>query len=208
MLVAVIGHGKSPEGRGWGHWIDACDCVVRMWDCHWQHPDDYGRRYDFGLFEAHPTLMPDFYKHRQRFPSLGWVASRLSKARVQLPEGTQLVDQQPWNDMARKMGGHSATGTIQFTRGTVATCWVLESLAVAGDSIVLVGFDNVHKGRTLSIEEGFSETYRKAPSSFSFRGYKADVRTYGNHDFGIEGPLLFAMARKRGVGIGFAQDIW
>jgi hypothetical protein len=40
--AAVIGHGRSPVGRGWGSRIDACDLVVRMWDNHWQDEADWG----------------------------------------------------------------------------------------------------------------------------------------------------------------------
>lgn len=209
MRVAIIGHGRSPEGRGWGSRIDACNLVVRMWDCHWQKSPDHGSRYDYGFLEAQPQLVRKFYEHRRRAPHFGFVASALTGALdCKLPEGTTLVHQRRWNDIGRSFGGIGATGRLQFTRGTIAACWAIEALCHVGSSLLLVGFDNVHQGRALPIEEGFSESYRAAESTFTFRGYTEGAIRYGNHDFACEGPTLEWLCEKHGVQLEFAQDLW
>jgi hypothetical protein len=208
-IIAIIGHGRSPEGRGWGPVIDACDIVIRMWDWHWQDPKDYGIKYDYGVFEAHPTMMTHFNKHRERTPARGWVASVLMRTKPDLlPPCTVTVDQnRVWVRRGRQLGGQGVSGRLQFSRGIVATLWAIEQ-ARKDDQIVLVGFDNVHTGKTLTVEDGFPEVYRKAPSTFTFRGYIEGVRRYGNHDFGIERPLIELLAEENKIHIGFAQDLW
>src|ERR1044072_2888538 len=126
--IAIIGHGRSPEGTGWGPRIDACDCVIRMWDCHWQNPADFGRRYDIGFFEVHPSLLPKFKTHNKRKPRLGWLGSLLlATPKEILPDRTELVDQSPWNEVGHYFGGKGMTGRLQFTRGTIATLWAIEN---------------------------------------------------------------------------------
>jgi hypothetical protein len=118
-----------------------------------------------------------------------------------------MINQERWNVIGRKLGGLGASGRLQFTRGTIAACWVLEN-APQGASVILVGFDNVHLGKTLGVEEGFPDEYVKQPSTFTFRGYIPNARKYGNHDFAIELPVMRQLAEDRGVQILFAQDIW
>lgn len=48
--AVIIGGGASALRRGWGHFIDKADFVVRMFDHSWQEPADYGTRYDAGFF--------------------------------------------------------------------------------------------------------------------------------------------------------------
>jgi len=207
--IAVIGHGRSPEGRGWGLKIDSC-IVIRMWDwSNWQGADDYGTRFDYGLLEIHPEMMRDFYRYCKSDPEKGWIGSVIGNAaRCKLPKHCTLVDQKPWNAMAKKMGGLGATGQLQFTRGTIAVCWAIQSLAQEGDSIVLVGFDNIHRGKTLPIEEAFSEIYRDQPSTFPFGSYVENDRRHGNHDFGIERPFMERLASEGNVTLQFAKDVW
>lgn len=209
MRVAVIGHGRSPEGRGWGGKIDECDLVIRMWDCHWQTEADHGSSYDYGFLEATPSIVRSFNQYRKRTPHFGFVASALHRAgECRLPDTTTIVHQRRWNEIGQRFGGIGATGRLQFTRGTIAACWAIEALCFVGSSLVLVGFDNVHQGRALPIEKGFSEAYRAAESTSSFRGYIEDSVRYGNHDFSVEGPVLEYLCEKHGVRLEFAQDLW
>ena len=207
--VVIVGHGRSPEGRGWGRHIDRCATVIRMWDwLPWQNARDYGRKYDIGLFEVDPQLMGTFNKYRQADPRRGWIASVLSHPKLcRLPDDTELVDQAPWNAVGRAMGGIGETGRLQFTRGTIAGCWAIEH-ADPGDRIVLVGFDNVKRGATLPVEEGFSPAYRESPGTFSFRGYRPNETKQGNHDFAIEYPVMQRLAAEHSVRIVFAEDVW
>ena len=75
--IAVVGHGLTPKGKGWGYNIDRSDVVVRMWNYHWQTPKDYGRKYDYGMFEISKTELARFNRHNVRFPGLGWLAFNL-----------------------------------------------------------------------------------------------------------------------------------
>lgn len=207
--VVIVGHGRSPEGRGWGRKIDRCSLVVRMWDwLPWQDAKDYGRKFDIGLFEIDPHFTATFWRHKQADPAMFWIGSVLSRPeRCRIPEGTALVHQEPWNDIGKQMGGIGETGDLQFTRGTIAACWAIENSA-PGDRIILVGFDNVKRGRTLSIEEGFSPAYRENPGSLSFRGYREEETKQGNHDFAVELPVLKHLATGHRVRLVFAEDVW
>jgi len=207
--IVIIGHGKSPMGKGWGEKIDACDYVIRMWDNHWQNEADYGTKYDYGFFEAHPSMMPHFWQHKQRDPTEGWAASLLfhsPRAYCQMPEGTELIDQAPWAEIGEQLGGMGETGRLQFTRGTIAACWAIEN-SEPGDQIILVGYDNIHAGTALPVRAGFPEEYLEQQSTFSFNGYKPG-RKYGNHDFQCENPVMQHLAKKHNVTVTFAQDIW
>jgi hypothetical protein len=208
MIYCIVGHGRSPEGRGWSHEIDACDVVIRMWDCAWQPPADYGTKYDFGLFEVHPTMMRTFSQFRRREPTQGWIGSVLHQPqRCRLPDRTQLVDQERWSRLGMQMGGVGRTGRLQFTRGTIASLWAIER-ARRGDTVVLLGFDNIRLGQTLALELAFCESYRANPGTFSFSAYRGGETKHGNHDFAIEYPLMRKIAQRRGVKLRFAEDMW
>ena len=49
MRVAIIGHDKTLPGAGLGSAIDAHDYVVKMLNCGWHNPKDYGEKYDFAI---------------------------------------------------------------------------------------------------------------------------------------------------------------
>lgn len=207
QVIAVIGHGRSPEGQGWAGRIDACDTVVRMWDWSWMPPADYGTKYDYGLFEIEHAMARRFKLHNQREPSKGWIGSLLRATRETLPPNTEVVDQVKWTVIGKSMGGLGATGRLELTRGTIATCWAIEH-AKAGDEIILVGFDNYAAGQHLPLEQAFCPAYRANPGTFPFNGYKSGVRRYGNHDLGIERVLVDKLAGQRGVRVRLAQEVW
>lgn len=207
MLTVIVGHGKSAEGKGWGPRIDSAARVIRMWDNQWQNSEDYGVRYDLGLFEMGGGLAKRFKQLNQRHPKEGWLASVVSREFTPLPANTAVIDQSDWNKRAMELGGVGASGRLQFQRGTVAACWVLET-ASRGDKLILVGFDNVVAGRALPVHEGFPDKYVSEPTSFHFKGYIPNAPRYGNHDFTIERPFMTRLARSHGVTLKFAQHIW
>lgn len=210
--VAIIGHGLTPEGQGWGHCIDATPVVVRMWNYHWQNLLDYGERYDFGFYEISPTEMARFYKHNCRTPARGWVATRLLKPyEGPLPENTTVCDASSWDDDGRRLGGLGMKGRLLLTRGVRAACWALTKFMSPGQSMVLVGFDNVYTGRTLSSKEGFPQSYIEFPAAYPMVRYDNAPHTEtksGNHDFAVEGPLLNLLAKRAGIKLDHAQDVW
>lgn len=204
---AIVGHARSPEGRGWGPLLDACGGVLRMWDSGWQNAADYGTRYDIGFLEIGHGLVEKAMRHRKRDPNRGWLASWLHGSSPRLPKMTEVVDQREWTAVGRRFGGVGTTGRLEFTRGTVAACWAI-SRAEPGDEIVLVGFDNIRRGVTLDIDKAFCPEYRAHPGSFSFNGYKGGETKFGNHDYTVERPVMEFLAAERGVILSFAQDVW
>lgn len=212
FTAAIIGHGRSPEGRNWGSHIDACDLVVRMWNWSWQNRFDYGTKYNYGLIEATPALIETFLKYNNRTPVDGWLASVLwasARCADKIPPRTETVNQQTWVEVGKEMGGVGQTGRLQLTRGTIAAMWAI-ARGGPGDTVVLVGFDNVQLGYCQSVEEGFPEGYRKSKGVFPFAGYanSAGHSKQGNHDFGIEWHLMKHYAIKNNVDLEYAQNIW
>lgn len=201
----IVGHGRSPEGKRWADRIDASEIVVRMWDCQWQWPDDYGTKYDYGLLCAHPSYMRDFWAHNRREPAIGWVASDYA-CQVDLPERTQVVDQAPWCRVGRAMGGVGDSGDLKLTRGCIAACWAISSKVA--EKIVLIGFDNIEAGISLPVEAAFGPEYRGNPGTFSFERYLGGRIRHGNHDFAIERPLMAHLATEAGVSLVFATEEW
>lgn len=208
--AVVVGHGRSPEGQGWGKRIDSADLVLRMWDWHWQSETDYGRKYDIGFYEASKAWMPNFWQHNQHTPEQGWVASFWgnSPKHCKTPDRSTFVCQERWCEQAKAMGGHGLNPELlHFTRGAIATCWLIEN-SKPGDKIILVGFDNVRARWCLSVEEGYSEIYRAQPSTFTFKHYIPGGPRHSCHDFSIEFPYMQRLAAEHGVEIVFADDVW
>lgn len=206
--IAIVGHGRSPEGKGWGAKIDACTVVVRMWDCHWQWTTDYGCKYDYGYFEISPRQWQRFSEHNCRTPTQGWVGGKV-KAKsigVILPAKTTIVPSVRWVELGQLMGGRGKGGRLTLPRGVVAACWALERFRPK--HCVLVGFDFTYQGKTLSIEESFPAQYLREPSTGPFKHYVAHSRVYNYHDHAIERPLLVEIARRSGTQLSFAQEVW
>lgn len=226
--TAIIGHGKSPEGKGWAPLIDACERVVRMWDWQWMGPD-YGTRYDYGIIEVHPGTMRRFWEHNERTPAKGFVASYLwvpgpspakseaarareiAKARQRapkLPVPTQVYNQRDWLDgEGACIGGVGETGRWELTRGAFAACWAIITSS-PGDTVLLVGFDNLYAGYTLPMGDAFPAAYLADPASAKFSDYFDGQTKSGNHDFPAEHGLIEYLAERRGVRLQWAQDVW
>lgn len=206
-VTAIIGHGRSPEGKGWGSRIDACSTVIRMWDNQWQTPETHGTKYDIGFYEVAGDLIATVMKHKTRDPSRGWVASFLRRSPTQILPNTELLDQTPWNDIGKSLGGVGKTGRLQFTRGTIVACWAIER-SQTGDEVMLVAFDTIRAGISAERDEAFSPEYQRNPGTFSFSGWRGGQTKFGNHDFRVEAPVMQYLADQRGVKLSFAQDVW
>jgi hypothetical protein len=204
--IAVIGHGRSPEGKRWGKSIDACDVVVRMWDNQWQSAADWGTKYDYGYLEVSPKQLARFHNGNVNVPTCGWVAGVLKTTDpALLPPNAKVISMGRWIDRGRELGGVGATGKLKLTRGCAAAAWALETFR---GELTLVGFDNVRTGTALTPEEGFPEVYRKAPTTAAFKDYVGGGTKYYNHDYIAEGDLLWDIAKRRGVDIAHAQERW
>src|ERR1044072_6856418 len=191
----VVGHGLSPKGRNWGHIIDCGRYhIVRMWNYHWQDKEDYGERYDWGYFEISPVEMKRFFKHNCRTPQEGWLASTVKDYDGPLPSGlTEHIDpaNQRWVQAAMQLGGHGeGNKQLKLTRGVRAAAWAIE---YSFKRVILVGFDNVRAGISLSIEEGFPPACIACPAGFPFRTYEGGKVRYSSHDYSVEWPFLSAL---------------
>lgn len=211
QTFAVIGHGRSPEGRGWGERVNACDHVVRMWNWHWQNPADLGTRYDTGLLEIHKVTIRDWRAHNQHQPAQGWIASLLSRYREmisEVPDTALVVDQDAFmRQMPRAKRGVGETGVWQLTRGGIAACWAI-SAARQGDTVVLVGFDVIKAGIAAPVEQAFSPDYMASGGFFGMGAYVPGKTKEGNHDYPAERNLIAFLGERMAVNVQFAEDIW
>lgn len=214
MTVAVIGHGRSPEGRRWGGRVDACRTVVRMWDWHWQvdGPDDWGTRYDYGVIELLPRITEVFWERNRVQPAESWLAYWRQPPTAPVPDNTIVIGQ-TWRDEAWALGGRGAGGNVlNLTRGCAAACWAIMRHAHEGEDVVLVGFDNAFAGHCLPTDDAFPERYleqydRQYPH-WRRNWYTPGLTTCGTHDIAIERPLMARLAERAGVDLRFAQEAW
>lgn len=204
QTIAVIGHGRTPVGRGWGEAIDGCDLVMRMWDCHWQDEGDYGVRYDVGYYELSPKQMSRMKFYNDRTPSKYWVAGLL-KTTTDAQPNTKEILMGDWIKLGLELGGVGTTGKLKLTRGCAAACWAITALEPK--QVILVGFDNIATGLALSPKEGFPDVYAALPST-SWKSYVGGGTKYHNHDYVAEGSILKTLAAKHQVRLVHAQDVW
>jgi hypothetical protein len=193
MKIAVIGHGPSPVGQGWGWEIDRCDAVWRFWDCHWQDPADYGTRYDIGLFTAVPGELKFFRRHRRRDPG-AWFAYDLRglyrNGHVEpLHQPVVSFDARPWVEQARRLGGRGAGGRLELSRGCAAS--MMAMTAGKTDRLILVGLDAIRDGNLPAdhYPEDFKACIRETGRTMNLS--HLGTRT-GSHDWAVERKLIEA----------------
>lgn len=219
MRIAVIGHGRSPEGKKWGCKIDSCTLVVRMWDwIPWQSAEDYGVRYDYGLFVVTNKGLMDFYRYNKQDPRISWLGYMGKPTKLKVPENTQCLHMDAWLTQARSMGAVGDNGNLTLTRGTAAALWSIERASYARTSdirrVLLVGFDNVKAGIHKPIEESFCPEYwnsyleRANAKGKVDKVYPINTAKTATHDLSVERDLLFNWANKFAVNLCFAEDCW
>jgi hypothetical protein len=207
LTIAVIGHGRSPEGKYWGRKIDDCETVVRMWDWHWQQPDDYGEQYDYGVVALLRTSIVAFLNNNEREPKIEWLGYLRGPVDMKLLPDMRIIDQR-YRDEAVRLGGKP---NFNLTRGCAAACWALNQ-AEAGEDVVLVGFDNLRAGVCLETSKAFSAEYQRhydrLHPNWRHNMYFPGSKICGSHDMTIERPLLETLAKRWDINLRFAEDIW
>lgn len=210
MTIAVIGHARSPEGRGWGERIDACNVVVRMYDWEWQPLADYGERYDYGIVALIPfSLKPFLEAVNKPQPAKGWLGYARGREPVNMAGLPKMeVISQDFRDIGISLGGSPG---FNLTRGCAAACWAVNA-AGQGGTVILVGFDNLKAGLTQEAAEAFPDAVLKdwdeRHPGWRDRLYRGGATKHGSHDIAIERVLLEKLAADRGVNLQFAEDVW
>ncbi len=190
--VAVVGHGPSGEGTNLGAEIDE-HIVVRMINSSWQPVNDYGQRYDYGLFSP-PMIDVD------RIPDYGWWAydpNGCVKNGVDAGDfGVTLLNHAPWVARARLLGARSEGRTFKLTRGCAAACAVITLLKPK--YLALIGLDTIKNGKTVSPHYGpaaqanFDVEYAGRPHEFKPAGHEVE----GAHDYAVERKLVETYAAE------------
>lgn len=197
MEIALIGHGRSPAGKGWGPSIDTADVVVRFWDCHWQDAADYGTAYDVGVYTAMPNELRYQKVHQKREPCEWWCYDlRGNRERAEADE--EVIRPAPWVKRLTTAGYTGARGRLELSRGTAAACHAI--VDHKPDRLVLIGFDAVHDGNLPA--DHYPAGYRAALAAMERR---ADMNYLGpataTHHFAGERVLIETLAREQKVEI-------
>lgn len=206
QVTMIIGHGTSPAGRGGGEFIDLADRVVRMWECAWQSPEDHGTKYTHGILETHQKVLERFYRNPSPRPSRGWIVSHLDEHGIRprnhsLPDCSRVWDQRIWIEdpqLGQIVGGRGERSKWELTRGGFAGCWAIQT-AAAGDLVVMVGCDNLERGRAQPLANAFPAEYLASPACAGVADYVGGAAKTGNHDFAAERRLLELLADMRQV---------
>lgn len=195
MRIAVIGHGISPAGRGWGNRIDSLP-VVRMHDWHWQGKEDYGTRADYIVIPGPWGRKP--FKSMQNDPPAA--AAYLLYAFAKRKAYPEFFKERPvLRYRAQKLAKPVFAGGFVPTRGL---CGILMAADATGArEIVLAGFD--------SLLEGGQTLY--APDSgvtFDAQYLGKPVCDRGRHDYALEAAFLSDWATRHSIFLIHATDLW
>jgi len=218
MRVAVIGHGPSPRGMGWGEQIDSCDFVIRMFDCAWQESADYGTRYDAGVVTMSYRSLRWFTQEATRKPKSWWVHR---EAGAWFPFSTAapqaFMDTSEFRDSGLSiLKDHKIAhnpSLFSLTRGTAAACWAIKTLSP--HTLIMVGFDEVMSGQYTPepySPECLASMARRADffeikNALSQRPVSGLTKSDG-HDMTVERLILAHAARDYSVDLFTAQDVW
>lgn len=144
MRVAIVGHGPSLKGAGFGPKIDACDKVVRLKGSHkvlWT--DDFGSRVD--ALCASTEIMGTFFKmdapEYWAYPKRGYFNKATAVSvitKLQQPLMIPLGFINTWNSRFRQMGAkHPNVSTGMAAILIAIHRWKPEEVVLAGFDTML-----------------------------------------------------------------------
>lgn len=191
--IVVIGHGASPDGRGWGRKIDAHP-VVRLHDCHWQDSKDHGSRYDFGVLPG--PWLDRASKSIERVPARGWLCYMLAGRPVRMGPPAVLKNRPVSTYGTTLESVLDPLGRYAPTRGLMAI--VMGVLKTGAKEVVLVGFDGLLSGHI--------GPYSRACPSRPAQG-SGGARS-GRHAYDLERRALADFALRAGVRFVDAGVVW
>lgn len=211
--VIVVGHGPSPAGKGWGARIDRADRVIRMFDCGWQDPADYGARYDIGVMTLRKRQAAWFAREAVRRPTEWWAYDQDGHGvAISTPEPQTPVDVAAAQAEAVRQGGMGTGGFLTLTRGAAAACFAASQFAPR--RLVLVGFDEVRARGFMSgpyPAACLQQIARRPDSRLIRRRMEArkpgDTRSAG-HDLGVESAVIRWACAHAGTALNWAEDVF
>ncbi len=200
--IAIIGHGPSTRGRRLGSFIDLCDTVIRMIECDWQDPEDYGEKYTIGVYATGGS--DDFTKVIVKKPSLCWWVYVTSGALSTMAVSDDSVDRAGAGKRPirwlRKTVWKWIGEDKKFSRGTAAAIAAMELLRfdTTPTSLHLVGFDDVVRGGMLK------DAYHPPELQQYLRTQgRTLARSETDHDWKNEGAVLCEVAKHYGIEVNF-----
>jgi hypothetical protein len=198
--VAIIGHGPSPEGRGWGYKIDQMP-VVRMHNHLWQYPRDYGTRLDYVVIPGPWGNLPYKEMDHNPPPACGYLLYTLPNQRSKFVHPEEFKDR-----TIAKFKMDNETKTI-FEAGFVPTrgfCGVIMAMRhLKPEEIVLVGFDSIVAGVQ-------TEYHPSAPGKEELKPEHVGTAITENeaHHYGVEAHCIKEWAAENGVKLTVAEQAW
>jgi len=195
ISVAIIGHGSSIEGRGYGKFIDSNDIVIRMAECDWQNHTDYGIKYDIGVFAEGPSK--SWAENSQRIPKLEYWYYRMDKnIRNEEDVMSKFKDRQTreLRNSVWQYVKHLKPG-FHFSRGTAAV--ISAAKLYHPVEISLFGFDSVINGTN---EKTGSKHHPDLLTQYLPSDYHLP-RNGNTHDWESEKNLMQTLSSTKAVAI-------
>lgn len=194
IRAAIIGHGTSVIGKGWGPKIDTCT-TVRMHDSAWQQPADWGERRDIGFLVLNERFAGEAIgKWSGACRKIACVLhGRNMKLTRDVPKDVEIVVATDLPDMYAAWCP-KAERPIAMQRGTAAAATAMRLLKPK--EMILVGFDNMRNGVVSERAAG--------PEYPEVLGRDHWVRI----DLASEARFIEEMARRHGVVMQHAEDVW
>lgn len=189
--LAIIGHGPSPVGEGYGQLIDSMDCVLRFHTCDLQDPIDYGTRYDYGVLPG-PWGTDRIQRETIRLPAKAWLVYLLHNQRRPRNYPDQVFGLQTHveeEEITRLLGDME----LPPTRGLCAI--LLAAYFLKPENIWLVGFDSLLLGRVMQYHEKYDPRAARMPEE-----YIGQIRN-ARHDFEIENKKLQLISEEYNIQI-------
>jgi hypothetical protein len=145
--VAIIGHGESPKGCGWGAKIDE-HVVIRLKCPDWQDAKDYGKRVDYMVSstETLPVMLdykrvPLEYWGQPKKGTWSSITEARFRERAKAPLKIPIEIHNRWNPVFRSLSDKTEQECPNHSLGMAAITYACELLRA--EVVLLVGFDNL-----------------------------------------------------------------